>query len=220
MTGLQAFKRYLARQSERPVGPKSYEDVLHEAQAMIASAAEDGIEIDKSARQAVLKAVAEDQAGRTTSALQEELYAAYTQLAEQASEVSKRDAGARSFGNALIDAEQLIRYAAEVGTPVDAATSTDIFGARTAFNDGEAHRRGPIEILRGLCGGRQAVRRGHGGDDPQRPLETDSALSVDLHDRDRVPNAAGCSHLRSTASSWTAYPPGSPPRSRPAIPSR
>ena len=137
MMDLQAFKRYLARPSERPVGPKSYKDVLHEAQAMIASAAEDGIEIDKSARQAVLKAVAEDQAGRTTSALQEELYAAYTQLAEQASEVSKRDAGARSFGNALIDAEQLIRYAAEVGTPVDAATSTDIFGARTAFNDGK-----------------------------------------------------------------------------------
>ena len=135
----QEFKTSLVSgaQNERrpPLKYPSFADVLRQAQALLGMLAERGVEVRQSDRKVILDAAASPDAVDT--ATKDQVYAAYTLLAEQASELNRPHVGTRPFGKALLDAEQLVRYAAEVGRPVGAAVSAEIFGARTAFNDGK-----------------------------------------------------------------------------------
>jgi hypothetical protein len=115
--------------------PNSAAAAVVNARALLGYAAAAGRPIPSTVVQPILNMKAALDAGPVPAATEQAFYAAFTDLTQATADISKRVRERREypFEDAVEDAEQLLKHAAETGTDVLPAVAADILAARSAL---------------------------------------------------------------------------------------
>ena len=121
-------------------GKREFARTLKEAQLRLNAVVAAGNDVDPDIIQHILAARDAYKQGEVDSATETSFYAAYAKLSEKAKRVpglirAVRDDLQDPFEAAIYDAEELLRFASESGTNVEADIVEPILAARTAFSD-------------------------------------------------------------------------------------